>query len=51
MHSDAEVIVLQKRLKAIGLYKGAIDGDFGPATLAASLEGDRKSTRLNSSHT
>ena len=39
MHSDAEVIVLQKRLKAIGLYHGAIDGDFGPATLAASLEG------------
>lgn len=36
---DAEVIVLQKRLKSTGLYKGNIDGDFGPATLAASLEG------------
>lgn len=37
--TDAEVIVLQKRLKAIGLYNGSIDGDFGPATLAACLEG------------
>lgn len=36
---DAEVVVLQKRLKAVGLYKGKIDGDFGPGTLAASLEG------------
>lgn len=36
---DAEVIVLQKRLKSVGLYNGEIDGDFGPQTLAASLEG------------
>lgn len=36
---DAEVVVLQKRLKSVGLYKGDIDGDFGPQTLAASLKG------------
>lgn len=38
MARDAEVLVLQKRLKEVGLYDGEIDGDFGPKTLAATLK-------------
>lgn len=29
---DSHVTMIQKRLKAMGLYKGAIDGKFGPIT-------------------
>lgn len=35
---SAIVSQFQKTLKAAGLYRGTVDGDFGPLTLAASMQ-------------
>ena len=47
MNPPGKTAALQRTLAAGGFYTGRIDDDFGPLTQAA----DRKSTRLNSSHT
>lgn len=39
---EADVIELQRQLKAAGLYAGKIDGDFGPVTEAAVRELQRR---------
>jgi hypothetical protein len=36
------VITLQKRLLALGLFNGSVDGDFGPRTQAAVIAAQRK---------
>ena len=38
-----EVLVLQTGLKRDGLYRGALDGEFGPLTLAAVMQRAGKS--------
>jgi hypothetical protein len=37
-----DVITLQKRLLALGLFSGSADGDFGPKTQAAVMAAQRK---------
>lgn len=36
--SEDEVLKLQTKLKAIGYYRGSLDGDFGPLTHSALLD-------------
>ena len=61
--SGEEVKQIQSKLKSWGFYSGSIDGVYGSKTVEAvkafqrkngltadGVAGDRKSTRLNSSH-
>jgi hypothetical protein len=37
-----DVVFLQQRLKALGLFSGVVDGDFGPQTESAVIAAQRK---------